>query len=58
MYDEVPTPDLTHYPPASCVDAAYERQAILEGWKFKTVFPENKQLYDDMQTNNTSRPER
>jgi hypothetical protein len=48
MYDDK-APDLANYPPAASLDAAYERSAILEGWKFKTTFPENEQLYKDVQ---------
>lgn len=48
MYDDK-APDLANYPPASCLDAAYERNAIVEGWKFKRTFPENEQLYKDIQ---------
>jgi hypothetical protein len=48
MYDKQ-APDLSTYPPAGSLDAAYERTAILEGWKFKNTFPENEQLYKDIQ---------
>lgn len=53
MYEtKLDSPNLRNYPPTSCVDSAYERKAILEGWKFKQVYPENKQLYDDIQATN------
>jgi hypothetical protein len=57
MYDDK-APDLANYPPASCVDSAYERNAILEGWKFKAVFPENEQLYKDIQEDECRRSKR
>lgn len=57
MYDNKAL-DLSHYPPANSVDAAYERKAILEGWKFKTTFPENEQLYKDIQEDEHRRSKR
>lgn len=57
MYDNE-APDLSNYPPAASVDAAFERKAILEGWKFKTTFPENEQLYKDIQDDEHSRSKR
>lgn len=57
MYD-TETLDLSHYPPATSVDAAFERKAILEGWKFKTTFPENEQLYKDIQDDECRRSKR
>lgn len=51
MYDKVP-PCLHYTPsdyvePPSCLDAAYERKAIEDGWAFDItkLFPENKIVY-------------
>jgi len=33
------------FPPPSCLDSAYERQAMDQGVHFETMFPENKEYY-------------
>ena len=45
MYDEVST--CVSHPPPSCLDSAYQRKAIWEGWKFDiaALFPENINYY-------------
>lgn len=52
MYDKIP-PCLHYTPsdyvePPSCVDSAYERQAIEAGFPFdrESLFPENQIVYD------------
>lgn len=45
MYDEVYS--RVPYPPPSCLDSAYQRQAINQGWPFDeaALWPENKEYY-------------
>lgn len=47
MYDEIS--DSFPYPPPSCLDSAYERKAIWEGWKFdvRYLYPENVDYYNE-----------
>lgn len=52
MYEQIPpclhyTPD-DHIEPPSCLDSAYEREAIEQGFAFSrdSLFPENKIVYD------------
>ena len=46
MYDEIFNSSFD--PPPSCLDAAYQRKAINEGWTFskEALFPENVALYE------------
>jgi hypothetical protein len=32
----------------SCLDAAYERMALEQGWRFPPVFPENKEFLEQL----------
>ena len=45
MYDQVYS--RISFPPPSCLDSAYERQGMDQGFTVdpKTVFPENKEYY-------------
>lgn len=52
MHDKIPpclhfTPS-DHVEKPSCLDSAYERKAIEDGWEFNRehLFPENKVVYD------------
>ena len=48
MYDEVYS--RVPYPPPSCLDSAYQRRAIDQGWLFDeaALWPENVEYYKSL----------